>query len=291
MSRLHSSALKTGELEHQVGGVIVPKTPPPPRLYKYQPFNAQTLTNLKRASIWFSAPINVNDPYDCAGWVIEPDKMSEAQFQQWLDYARQRDPTLTARMCPDGVPTPAFRESVVTSVRRTYDEQRTIQREQRGIACFSAHVTDIMMWSHYADGHRGFCLEFDASVPPFSNAFEVSYSDSVPSINPVAVLVNDPNDNEILRAFVLTKARCWSYEREWRLMHAEPNKLYGYGDGPLTGIYFGAEMPHTHKDIVSLITRGESVQLHEMLRDTRSFTLHSRAVKYTRDKPGPDKEE
>ena len=64
-------------------------------------------------------------------------------------------------------------------------------------------------------------------------------------------------------------------------MHAEPSKRYGYGDGPLTGIYFGAEMDHAHKDIIALVTRGEAVQLHEMRRDTRRFTLHSEAVTYT----------
>ena len=120
---------------------------------------------------------------------------------------------------------------------------------------------------------------------------------TVPSLNPVEVLINEHDDddkNEILRAFVLTKARCWSYEQEWRLIHAEPSKLYGYGVGPLTGVYFGAEMPRAHKEIIALVTRGEAVQLHEMRRDTRSFTLHSQTVKYTpppHEKPGPDEDE
>jgi len=263
----------------------VPKTPPPPRLYKYQPFNEQNLANLKRASIWFSAPNTVNDPYDCASWVVEPDKITEAQFEEWLEYARGRDPALTARVCPDGVVTPAFREDVTASVRRVYAEQRTIQREQRGIACLSATLTDIMMWSHYADGHRGFCLEFDTSFWPFSKALGVTYSPTLPSINPLDVLLNPPGDDEnnrILRMFVLTKASCWSYEQEWRLMHGEPNKLFGYGDGgPLSAIYFGAEMPRAHRNTIVDVTRGAStpIHLHEMVRDTRSFSLHSQAYK------------
>ena len=64
-------------------------------------------------------------------------------------------------------------------------------------------------------------------------------------------------------------------------MHEEPSKLYGYGNGPLTGIYFGAEMPFAHKEILSLLTRGAPIQLHEMQRDPRSFTLRSQAVTYT----------
>lgn len=257
----------------------MPKKPPPPRLYKYQPFNVQTLSNLKRGQIWFSAPINVNDPYDCGAWVVQTDEVSEADFPKLSAYVRGRDPALAARLTPD-----QLRTSFIGSARKVYDERGTIQREQRGIACFSATVTDIMMWSHYADGHRGFCLEFDTSVPPFNKALEVHYVDAPPVLNPVDVLVDGPSDdpdNDLLRAFVLTKARCWSYEQEWRLMHAEPSKRYGYGDGPLTGIYFGAEMDHAHKDIIALVTRGEAVQLHEMRRDTRRFTLHSEAVTYT----------
>ncbi len=252
---------------------------PPARLYKYQPFNTRTLTNLQRASIWFSAPINVNDPYDCAGWVVQADEISETDFARLTKYMSGRDPALTARVTPT-----ELRESFVLSARRVYDERRTTEREQRGIACFSATVTDIMMWSHYADGHRGFGLEFDTAQLPFNKALEVHYIDTPPQLNPVDVLVEDPSDdkdNALLRAFVFTKARCWSYEQEWRLRHEEPSKLYGYGDGPLTGIYFGAEMPFAHREILSLVTRGASIQLHEMQRDPKSFTLGSQAVTYT----------
>ncbi len=261
----------------------MPTKPLPPRLYKYQPFNAQTLANIHEQAIWFSAPIKFNDPYDCALSVVEFDKISEPNFQRALDYARGRDPALAARMCPDGVPTSKFREAVVGSIRRTYAERLVIQREQRGIACFSAHVTDLMMWSHYADGHRGFCLEFDTSLPPFSRALEVNYSDSVPTIDPIDVLVEkyrEADGNELLKAFVLTKALCWSYEREWRLIHEEPNKQYGYGDGPLTGVYFGTAMPAAHKGIICLMLRDTRVQFHEMLRDDRSFSLTPRVGTY-----------
>ncbi len=276
----------------------MPEATPPSHLYKYQPCNVQTLANLKQASIWFSAPINFKDPYDCALSIVDPDKLTDTDFRRALDYFLQRQPMgpkLKAQMCPDGVPTLAFRESVVNSVRRVYDERKKIQLEQRGIACFSAHFTNVMMWSHYADGHRGFCLEFDTSLLPFTKAMEVRYSDSVPSINPIDVLVEDDidaDDNELLRAFVLTKAQCWSYEREWRLMHMEPSKLFTYDYRALTGVYFGAAMPHEHKEIISLVLRGAPTQLHEMLRDERGFRLHARPVTYTPFPYGkaPDKE-
>ena len=36
---------------------------------------------------------------------------------------------------------------------------------------------------------------------------------------------------------LLTKAKCWEYEQEWRVLHQEADKLYGYDRSSLTGIY------------------------------------------------------
>jgi len=38
----------------------------PPKLYKYQSYNTQTLNNLKNSLIWFSKPSRFNDPFDCS---------------------------------------------------------------------------------------------------------------------------------------------------------------------------------------------------------------------------------
>lgn len=35
------------------------------------------------------------------------------------------------------------------------------QPDSMGVVCLSEHGDDILMWSHYSDGHQGFCLEFD----------------------------------------------------------------------------------------------------------------------------------
>jgi hypothetical protein len=38
----------------------------PSRLFKYEPFTARSLQNLKEQVIYFGSPLNFNDPYDCA---------------------------------------------------------------------------------------------------------------------------------------------------------------------------------------------------------------------------------
>jgi hypothetical protein len=42
-----------------------------------------------------------------------------------------------------------------------YAESITQYIDSARIACFSADVSNMLMWSHYTDGLRGFCVEFD----------------------------------------------------------------------------------------------------------------------------------
>jgi hypothetical protein len=272
--------------------VIVPKKPLPPRLYKYQPFNAQTLENLTNTSVWFSAPINLNDPYDCDLAGIDPAKLTEADFQLALDHMQpDLTPEQRAAWCPDGVMTPRFRESLIKYLEQVFDEHRADRRQRRGIACFSERPDSIVMWSHYANGHRGFCLEFDTAIKPFSTAKPVNYDDEFPSI-PLNLLFTDHaaghEDVEtdlLLQAFVLTKAKCWTYEYEWRAMHMEASKLFGYGPNGLTGLYLGAAMPDAQRVILFRLLSGTSVKFHAMRRHKRNFQLSSERVTYT---PPPD---
>src|ERR1700704_3968385 len=50
-----------------------------------------------------------------------------------------------------------------------------VQREisKRRIYCLTPIPHSILMWSHYADNHRGVCLEFDTANRLFSLAMKV----------------------------------------------------------------------------------------------------------------------
>src|SRR5262249_8470143 len=135
-----------------------------------------------------------------------------------------------------------------------------------------------------ADGHRGFCLEFDSTIEPFSKALPVSYLESFPYINPVDILVEPPTtepENSLMRAAVLTKTPCSRYEEEWRLLPIEANKLYTYDHRALTGVYLGAAMPFPHQEILFLILRGAPTRFYEVKRDERAFNLVAKHVTYT----------
>ena len=102
------------------------------------------------------------------------------------------------------------------------------------------------MWSHYSDGHRGYCLEFDkAGLSKFDFCDSVKYRETYPDVK------NFESSTDTVRdLFVLSKSNHWEYEKEWRVVvdtHGNPNtpgsRHYEYPEELLTGIIFGCEMP------------------------------------------------
>lgn len=82
-----------------------------------------------------------------------------------------------------------------------------------GLFCLSESPNHPLMWSHYADGARGACIEFDANLGMFLAAQQVHYSDQEPVIN----RLTDSHD-EILKKSMFIKGTHWAYEQEWRIV-------------------------------------------------------------------------
>jgi hypothetical protein len=132
------------------------------------------------------------------------------------------------------------------------------------VYCASATREPILMWSHYADGHRGLALHFDARLPPFDRyLFEVDYGEEYPEY-PFPAAQTDVSTSEAARALLYTKAPGWRYEEEFRSIRViEPGPGRDMGltwDGQiatlsapaLVGVTLGAAMPG---DVASELVR------------------------------------
>ncbi len=126
--------------------------------------------------------------------------------------------------------------------------QKDLQHDvdQAGILCLSKIRSDILMWAHYADGHKGLCLEFDGSANSdfFGEAQPVEYSDYSP------LPLHKDSGSQMAR-IVLTKSTHWAYEQEYRIIL--PNQACTSVSFPkelLTGVIFGCLMPETLRQTV-----------------------------------------
>jgi len=254
---------------------------PPSRLYKYEPFTAQTLQNLKNQVIYFGSPLNFNDPYDCAlsPSIKEP---SNAEIEKIRQYYLART-ELSKNICLEfkEATTEELRTLFLHSGRKVLEQATNNFLSQRGVSCFSEKVDSLLMWSHYGDRGKGFCLEFDTSTGPFEKVRKVCYTQELPVFDVVPVLCGE--DFDPVLDLYCTKALDWAYEHEWRCIHEKAGTAYSYSDRALTGVYLGPDMPFTALEIVALILAGqnEHVQLWQGKRSKSSFSVEFQAVTYT----------
>ena len=219
----------------------------PLRLYKYQAYNIQNLDNLKNKCLWFSKPSGFNDPFDCSIPYLLGEKSStewDILYEQvkkiWMDAKDQQNKELLANLFENEKPSEDFKKSYILGYHLGWRKLVEDNFSQKGIACFSEKWDDILMWSHYADGHRGFCLEFDTGFVPFSMAKQVHYSDLLP------LLPLEDGNADLIESLATTKSNNWCYEKEWRIFNEYGDVEYGLNPGALKGIYLGSEMSNIH---------------------------------------------
>ena len=258
--------------------------PLPPSLFKYQPFSTRSLQNLKTRTLWFSSAVMFNDPFDCA-FSLRSDELRPEDFEiLFEDMCKQA--ASRAHMVklykPDGRLSDEFVELVKRSIASHLGEGTLSSLRGRGIASLAESPTDMLMWAHYADGHRGFCLEFDTTRPPFSKALKVAYRSTLPKLNFVRLVTDDSAqaDQHYLESMFLTKASCWEYEREWRVLHQTPDQAYTYPWQALKAVHCGAAMPSVNFEIIALILRDSPTNLFNVLRSPDQFAVTTQPVNY-----------
>jgi len=203
----------------------------PEKLFKYRKFDMFALRSITEAEIYYAPPTSFNDPMDCDP-TIEVDVYRHTLEKLYRQLVLQR-----------GGMAEAVRE--INELRYLSSEYgdfrveggeaerdlvcRLAQRIKReldrkfgaaGVLSLSTTWASALMWSHYADHHRGICIEYDTTDQKHPHLKSVCYS------APRAIKASDLNlwvfDNDaaaeqrIRQTYFYTKSHEWKYEREWR---------------------------------------------------------------------------
>jgi hypothetical protein len=83
------------------------------------------------------------------------------------------------------------------------------------VYCLCPDVHNTLMWAHYADRHRGICLEFSTRNEAICCALRVEYSAEYPLVSAHS------EDEDASLVPLLTKSDVWVYEQEYRLVAQE----------------------------------------------------------------------
>ncbi len=98
----------------------------------------------------------------------------------------------------------------------------------RGVICFSKTWHHPLMWSHYAENHKGLAIGFDVRR---SVARKIQYRKTCKKIEDLKSFVENCSDRT-LEAAIYTKFDAWAYEEEWRTTYSLDDKDHK------TGLFF-----------------------------------------------------
>lgn len=147
-----------------------------------------------------------------------------------------------------------------------------------------------LMWSHYADNHKGFCIEYDCNLDNIGNdaalISPVIYSVMRPKIPWKTFIAADDRikkeiDKEIFASFFLsflTKDEVWSYEREWRILVPSVNNDMDIKAPPISCIYLGALCSEENKERMLSIAKQLDVPVKKMVIDRGEYNLHVESI-------------
>ncbi len=234
-------------------------------LFKYERKIEWAIDILKEGMLYSSNAASFNDPFDGAIPLQvdhEPPEYIASVVREMLKKRNGADvivDSIKSVLNPDG-------SLDATTCKRITDQADNFIKSNAnlGIVCLSEDPVSVLMWSHYGDKHTGICLGFwrngdaanllgDADV-----CAPIKYSDEYPK--PVFSELYKA-DGTVSEKLLLTKAREWAYEREWRLMTDESNRKVKI-PAPFSQVIVGCKTP----DATIELCRTEALRLKIPLR-------------------------
>ena len=138
-----------------------------------------------------------------------------------------------------------------------------------------------LMWSHYADSHKGFCVEYDYSGTDEDTLSKlplpVFYTERRPLI---PWEIDEENIEEIYAKLILgavTKDRIWEYENEWRIL-INATGCTEFKMPRVSCIYLGEAICENDRDEIIKIARQCCIPVKQMRMDHGTYDLHAEDV-------------
>jgi hypothetical protein len=195
------------------------------------------------SSLWLSSRDGFNDPFDLkAKYIIEGrtlkfrNKIKELLKKHYLELGGVKRTKEINRIMANQ-----------PELLKNLNNSMTKSLEEIGACCFTIDPRNLLMWSHYANNHRGIVLQFEVAndTSTFLKNVRVEYVNDYPLLN----WANE-TESEIRKSF-LNKFKTWEYEKEWRMVHIfGANSYINFKPEALTGLIFGSKADSNIKEAV-----------------------------------------
>jgi len=231
-------------------------------LFRFRRIGKHFLQSLVNSQLYFAHPARLNDQFDC-----------RVDFRASLDNAIIRATGTSQDKLKQ------LREIMNEAVNS--DKNKAFV-ENIGVCSFSLELPNTLMWSHYADNHRGVCLTygfpkafFDETVNKILGIVRVDYG-----LDPLSDWFLHALDQylpfegfirSLIKKAFTVKAELWRYEQEVRIVRKSAG-VQAIDKQFLKQICFGLATPDTDVTLVKNTVEqcGYDIDLCKMTRSASS---------------------
>lgn len=205
--------------------------------FKYRAINKNLIDCLVRSVLYFPTNYQMNDPFDSR---ID---LSHAIQNSLKSANEEQADALNAFRVQEG------------DIRRFHDSVSTL-----GIGSFSLTNQETLMWSHYANDHKGVVLRYDFPYDFLKDEEKILVASRVLyGENPISSWLLDNvhlyrDDHftfvtELMKKFLTAKAPSWAYEQEARIIRPVSGE-FGVPRSLLTHVIFGLQTPEKDEELI-----------------------------------------
>jgi hypothetical protein len=247
-----------------------------PRLFRYMSLAGDRADRVRSVivdrALYFASPGSLNDPFE-----LRFQYSARGSRGQWREVLSQPEVRAALGLPRWGALTDYAVDlyaSQASANSVAFGEAfRALTHSDVAVCCLSEKRDDVLMWSHYADGHKGVCLEFTpaAGGSLFAEAEPIQYQEEYPNFDYFSTTKDERG-----RLIFLTKSKRWAYEAEWRVVDVKGGAgIRYYALGELTGVVLGAESDSRDESrIRSWIAKsGSSIALYRAVRQPDAYAL------------------
>lgn len=231
-------------------------------IYKYLPFSINSLKILIKGELWFGLPKNLNDPFEGEFTTKEYSHLPSAGLIEF--FYEQNKELLNVRAIKDKI------DKIKTDNSEFHKDVYFILKkrlkEHYGLSSFSYIPNSILMWSHYANAHKGFCIAFDKGQLletlkyPWKDFYNVDYKPNL--FEAELILKKNKIAYRHEKEILYRKLNIWRREKEARIIaifkNSDSQRNLGFDKSCIKRIIFGENIAKDDKNTLKTLIENDS---------------------------------
>lgn len=248
-------------------------------LFKYYAPKYKDAFNLAfdKNGLYFQIPKKFNDPWDCKAPEPKIPRQANVIKSVYFDLAKKRGIREIQRRWAllSSQPRKDLKNAVIDMYKAGFE----VIRSSIGVYCLSCIPDSELMWSHYADSHKGYMLHFQIDYGEYMNLSmnqqiglptAVMYKDKLEPLN-LREYMDNPLDG--LERLIKNKSSVWDYECEIRIVNPHKSGFIKLPTGWLKSIVCGINIDPKLRDKLTSIASLRNLKVYNASMNDQDYKV------------------